>query len=819
VQAKSGAEEELRAAIRAEAAARERLAAATNRSGRLFALEEELERTRAALGEVEGTLERRQEELEGAEQEFLRAERDRAEAEGARRRIEEVASVRRAEAEALARALAGHQAELARLDAELRELRAGMATAEAGASELESEIERLDAVETPLAEEQAVVERERSELFMAVSDLEAEEKGLLARQEVVEARRAELAESPGARFAARDAGRAVGVLRDLIDAPVDLKPAVVAALGQFADAVVYANEAEELAAASAGTGRGLTLVRNAGPGPPAPIPGERALLDAVRPDPRVGAVASWLLGEVYLVGSLAEAAAKHRRHPEARFVTPEGAMVAPSFVRTSSGLDERLEGVRRESAAIDRELSSVHRRLREARHRLAQLTTREDQVRGALEETDALITAAAEEMARIRAETTSLRREEHFVLARRASVEEAAGSARLRLDETPASPAPTAPVPPVPEPPIRLRIEVEALRRERSRLEAGVARARREVEALASEDPVSLRAVVQAAERERISAEERLRDAEEGLVAAGEALRVATEGAREATDHHARANASWRQEVAALDALRQEHEGEDRARHDLERRIREGQRLLREGHGADPEAAVAGLTAQDTVEELQRRGELVARRLGLVGRVNLLATGELEAVQERHDFLSREMDDVRAARRDLQQVIVDVDARVADLFDRAFRDVAQEFAALFQTMFPGGEGRLTLTDPGDLLGSGVEVEARPGRGRVKRLSLLSGGERSLAALAFLFAIFRARPSPFYLMDEVEAALDDVNLLRFLEVVRAFASDSQVLIVTHQKRTMETADVLYGVSMGRDGASTVISQRLLEVAAR
>src|SRR5207249_953258 len=179
---------------------------------------------------------------------------------------------------------------------------------------------------------------------------------------------------------------------------------------------------------------------------------------------------------------------------------------------------------------------------------------------------------------------------------------------------------------------------------------------------------------------------------------------------------------------------------------------------------------------------------------------------------------TRELDDVRAARRDLERLIQDIDRQMAELFGAAFRDVAAEFSELFGRLFPGGEGRLTLVDPTDVLGSGIEVEARPGRKRVKRLSLLSGGERSLAALAFLFAIFKARPSPFYLMDEVEAALDDVNLHRFLDVVREFAAASQILIVTHQKRTMEMADVLYGVSMGRDGASRVIAQRLVEVAA-
>ena len=201
-----------------------------------------------------------------------------------------------------------------------------------------------------------------------------------------------------------------------------------------------------------------------------------------------------------------------------------------------------------------------------------------------------------------------------------------------------------------------------------------------------------------------------------------------------------------------------------------------------------------------------------AARLNL----NLLAEGEFGGLQERHDFLARELDDVRTARRDLLDVIRQVDDQVIQLFDSAFRDVATEFEALFSELFPGGEGRLLLTDPADLLHTGIELEARPGRKRVKRISLLSGGERALVALAFLFSIFRARPSPFYLLDEVEAALDDVNLHRFLGLIKGFAGVSQVLVVTHQKRTMEAADMLYGVSMTRGGASTVVSQKLEDV---
>jgi chromosome segregation protein len=175
--------------------------------------------------------------------------------------------------------------------------------------------------------------------------------------------------------------------------------------------------------------------------------------------------------------------------------------------------------------------------------------------------------------------------------------------------------------------------------------------------------------------------------------------------------------------------------------------------------------------------------------------------------------MQRELDDVRAARRDLLEVIAQIDQQITEAFTSAYRDVALQFERLIAELFPGGEGRLVLTDPADPLASGIEIEASPGRKRVKRISLLSGGERSLTAMAFLFAIFTARPSPFYLMDEVEPALDDVNLHRFLRLVEGFAAASQVLIVTHQKRTMEVAGMLYGISLNNDGTTKVVAQRL------
>ncbi len=213
--------------------------------------------------------------------------------------------------------------------------------------------------------------------------------------------------------------------------------------------------------------------------------------------------------------------------------------------------------------------------------------------------------------------------------------------------------------------------------------------------------------------------------------------------------------------------------------------------------------------------EQERRLKSAERALSLLGRVNPLALEEFAALEERHQFLSTQLDDIRNARDDLHGVIKEVDDRMEQVFAEAFADTAAQFERVFARLFPGGDGRLILTDPQDMLTTGIEVEARPPGKKVKRLSLLSGGERSLTAVAFLVALFKARPSPFYVLDEVEAALDDTNLGRLLEVIEELRADSQLIVITHQKRPMEAADALYGVSMRGDGVSNVISQRIRE----
>jgi len=214
-------------------------------------------------------------------------------------------------------------------------------------------------------------------------------------------------------------------------------------------------------------------------------------------------------------------------------------------------------------------------------------------------------------------------------------------------------------------------------------------------------------------------------------------------------------------------------------------------------------------------DQQEKRLAATERSLTLLGKINPLALEEYNALEERLKFLAEQLEDLKRTKKDLLDIIKEVDDRVQQIFMEAYEEVAEHFKDIFSRLFPGGDGRLFLTNPDDLLNTGVDVEARPPGKRVKRLSLLSGGEKSLTAIAMLIAIFKARPSPFYVLDEVEAALDDVNLGRLLTIFEELRESSQLIIITHQKRTMEIADALYGVTMRGDGVTEVISQRLRE----
>ena len=262
-----------------------------------------------------------------------------------------------------------------------------------------------------------------------------------------------------------------------------------------------------------------------------------------------------------------------------------------------------------------------------------------------------------------------------------------------------------------------------------------------------------------------------------------------------------------------LEALRERARRVDVEEAEARMRLEAAVEMIRRDLEVEPEVAEAapmpevpeGTTHAD-------RARVLERDIRLMGPINPLALQEFTELQERHTFLEEQLNDVRTSRRELAQVIAAVDAEIQSVFTEAFADVSRNFTDLFTLLFPGGKGKLTLTNPQDMLNTGIEVEAQPPGKTFKKLSLLSGGERSLTALAYLFAVFRSRPSPFYVMDEVEAALDDVNLHRFLGLVNEFRRDAQLIIVSHQKRTMEAADCLLGVSMQPGGSSKVVTER-------
>ena len=237
------------------------------------------------------------------------------------------------------------------------------------------------------------------------------------------------------------------------------------------------------------------------------------------------------------------------------------------------------------------------------------------------------------------------------------------------------------------------------------------------------------------------------------------------------------------------------------------------EQIRREFEIEPPEAIAAPCPELPTGTTAIARARDLERDLRLIGPINPLALEEFTALQERNLLIEAQLEDVKNSRRELAKVIKAIDDEIVTVFAAAFADVSDNFEKLFELLFPGGHGRLRLTEPDNLLETGIEVEARPSGKNVKKLSLLSGGERSLTALAYLFAVFRSRPSPFYLMDEVEAALDDVNLHRFLGLLDEFRKEAQLVVVSHQKRTMEAADCLYGVTMQPGGSSKVVSERV------
>jgi chromosome segregation protein len=806
------AQEAFRAATQQEATARDELAAEATRSVRIEAVDEELQRVERELVRVVADLALRERELEDAEAAFRTADEERRAIEETRRRIGEDAAGRRAEVAALERSVASSERERQRVAEELAAVRQHIEESDAERTGLEAEIETFDDQSAPMSEKRTQLEEERRRLTDKLEELEDIRRRHEARRDLLEARRQDIEETAGSRFLKAHKGRALGLLKDLVSVTPGLERSLLAALGPLADAVVYDDDERALADAPSGDGA-ILAIASGGP-VPGGLSGERTLLSVVDAQPAARGIVSTVLRDVYLAETVGDAADKQRQHPNASFVTPEGVLVGPAVIHTAKEADARAREIRAELQVVAHDLAATMNALNPRRERLGEIAGEIAFLGEQIEGADAEITAVAERLSRTEHHLTGLRAEEELHRQRLAALDETVAVARERLAALgPVSDETLPDLPPTPQPPIQQRVAVEALRRERGFHDARVQALRTERDELAAHDASGARAGLERAEQQRAEAELAMQRIDDEAAGVTDARDRAAGAEREAAEREASVNKAWREASGELDRLREAYEDEDRTRGDIERRIRETERLIREGHQAEPDALLALLTDDDTVESLEKKSEMVQRRLALLGRVNLLATGEFEQVRDRHDFMARELDDVRRARRDLLEVVARVDREITETFTSAYRDVAMQFERLVKELFPGGEGRLVLTDPAEPLTSGIEIEASPGRKRVRRISLLSGGERSLTALAFLFAIFTARPSPFYLMDEVEPALDDINLHRFLRLIEGFATDAQVLIVTHQKRTMEIAGMMYGVSLNKDGTTKVVCQRL------
>ena len=601
-------------------------------------------------------------------------------------------------------------------------------------------------------------------------------------------------------------------------------------------------------------------------------------LDVVQAPPALRSCVTAALDRVAVVADLAAAASLVADHPDIRAVTADGDLLGPhwssggsastpSAIEISAAVDEARQKADEAAARHERADSQ----LTEARAELAERRAEVEAALEALHESDAKLSAVAERLAQLGQVARSAGAEAARLDQTRAQVDETrdrdlAGltelEERLRLAEA-ASDEPQ-------EPDTSARDTLQARVGEARQTEMDARLTVRTVEERVRNVHGRADQLVRAAEAER-EARRRQQEARErrarGAVVAAEVrdaaravlARIADSLTAAAAERDAaqRDRAAHEQELTAVRARTRELSEDlaqltDAVHRDevmrAEQRLRIEQHEARavEEYGVEVETLMAeygpdqlcppSAIEMAEYEQARERGEQVVapqpgpydravqekragraeRDLALLGKVNPLALEEFAALEERHQFLSTQLEDLKATRRDLLTVVREVDERILEIFTDAYHDVAREFETVFGALFPGGEGRLILTEPDDMLLTGIDVEARPPGKKVKRLSLLSGGERSLVAVALLVAIFRARPSPFYVMDEVEAALDDINLGRLLELIEQLRESSQIILITHQKRTMEIADALYGVTMRGDGVTQVISQRLREV---
>ncbi|WP_081795378.1 chromosome segregation protein SMC [Nocardioides sp. URHA0020] len=737
---------------------------------------------------------------------------------------------------------------------------AGLDAGEEGLdAEHEAATNALDDIEERLA-------KARDEALQADRD----RTGLAARKDALELG-LNRKDGAGALLAATDTvSGLLGSVAALVSVRSGFETAVAQALGSAADAVAVADADAAVRAIAHLKGDDLGragMLLGGGPGQPRDWPELPAdatyAADVVECPDTLRPALSRLLFKVAVVADLDAARALVAALPDLTAVTREGDLIGthfasggsssqPSLIEIQAAVDEAVEQLAEAVASSERlgfEMSRLESERLEARKRV-------DVALAKLHESDATLAAVAEELGQYGSQARAARGEAERLTqaiekAEEARVQAIAGLTDLETRLAAAEESPEE----EPDTTVREQLAEAARAARQGEMDARLALRTSEERSRALHGRAD--GLLRAAEKERAAraraAERRDRMIREGRAAEAVGLAVSYVLQRlEASVHRAaeartaveQSRTGREQELrdvrAALRDLGKEHDElvnsvhrDEMARTQQRMRIDQLEERALEELGLDGDGLVADYGPDQLVpfsgevaegeeppapapysrEEQTKRLRVAERSLRELGRVNPLALEEFSAMEERHKFLTEQLEDLRKTRKDLLDIVREVDSRVEQVFTEAYADVERAFDSTFSRLFPGGEGRLVLTQPDDMLNTGIEVEARPAGKKVKRLSLLSGGERSLVAVCFLVALFKARPSPFYILDEVEAALDDTNLGRLLEIYEELRENSQLLVITHQKRTMEVGDALYGVTMRGDGVSAVISQRL------
>ncbi|CAN5338534.1 hypothetical protein BH09ACT5_BH09ACT5_20490 [soil metagenome] len=653
-------------------------------------------------------------------------------------------------------------------------------------------------------------------------------------------------------------------IRGLVAEHLKIEPgfeaAIAAALGSLADAVLAdtADSAFDALAESATKDFGRVEVVVADGSAPATVqvPGVRAAADVVTAP---GGVLGLLAG-VYIADDLDSARSAYGSIGASTFVTKQGDVLTRFVLRGGSGAKRSRVELFAERDAAAAKLATVTTQIERTKFALAEKrgaleTAKTDAAAAlsALREYDAALAAQSEQLSRFRIQleaaqaegerlsaavevSTESVREAELVVEKAKADRAAFESAPKPMLDASARDGVLAEVEAARAAELELRIQLETIR-ERVRAERARAESLAQqlvAERAAAEEQARLTVIRQrqvAAANQVIAALPAVLDAVDRSVSEARLQLAAREQERSAQNEEL---ATLRREESSL---RERLFAISENVHGLEMQIYEKKlhlSTLLERAGEElglvedvlvaeygPEVPVPVPDVDDTEQEpvpfvrseQQARLAAAERKLAQLGRVNPLALEEFEALEQRHKFLTEQLTDLTNTRKDLLTIIEEIDEKMQDIFSSAFDDTRAAFNQVFPVLFPGGTGSIHLTDPENMLTTGIEVTVKPAGKKIERLSLLSGGERSLAAVALLIAIFKARPSPFYIMDEVEAALDDANLGRLLTIFQDLRETSQLIVITHQKRTMEIADALYGVSMRADGISAVVGQRV------